>query len=62
MELQLELVVVQEINPITNEVMEKQINPVPSSTGASFAILFNKKITTILISTTRKPPFCNFNL
>jgi len=31
MELWAELVVVQEINLITNEVMEKRINPVPSS-------------------------------
>jgi hypothetical protein len=33
--------VVQEINMITKEVVEKQINLVPSSIGASFAILLN---------------------
>jgi hypothetical protein len=47
MELQPKLMVVQEINLITKEVVEKQINLVPSSIGASFAILLNIKFTTL---------------
>jgi hypothetical protein len=39
----------QEINLVTNEVVEKQINLVPSSTNVSFAVLLNIKFTIVLI-------------
>jgi hypothetical protein len=49
MEFQHKLVVVQEINPVTKEVVEKRTNMVPSFTDASFAIPLNIKFMTTLI-------------
>jgi len=44
-------VVVQEINLVPKEVMEKQTNLVASSTGVSFVIPLNIKSTIIYIRT-----------
>ncbi len=44
MEFQPKPVVVQEINLVTKEVAEKQINLVPSSINASFVVLVNIKL------------------
>ncbi len=51
MEFRPKLVMVQEINPITKEVVKKQTNPIPSSIGASFVIPSNIESTSIFIRT-----------
>jgi hypothetical protein len=53
MEFQHKLMVVQEINLITREVVEKQTNLIPSFTIASSIISLNIKVTTLMTTLIR---------